>query len=940
MNKRLLSKILSATLIMLLCGISSIFAQNIPNIPTDPDVRIGKLSNGLTYYIRKDTLPKNRAFFYIAQKVGAIQEEPQQRGLAHFLEHMCFNGTKHFPGDALKQYLERIGVKFGENLNAYTAIDETVYNINNVPTTVPFAIDSCLLILHDWSHDLTLDPAEIDKERGVIHEEWRMRNNARQRIQEAMMPVIMAGSKYSDSMPIGSMDVVMNFKPQTLRDYYEKWYRPDLQGIVIVGDIDVNQVEAKIKKEFADITDKPNAAKRIYYSVPDNKEPIVFIGKDKELTSTDFTIFFKHSAVPDSDKSKLTYLIQGYAENIMSRMLNARYNEILQKSNPPFVGAGAEDSKFFVAKNNDAFTASVSCKEGEIEKGITAMLREVYRAKQFGFTATEYDRARTDYLAEIQSAYNDRNKQESESFINGYVRNFLDNEPIPSITQVYTIANQIFPKIPVSVINSLLPSFISDSDMVVVLDMPEKVGLAVPTKEQLLDYVNKAKSEKLTAYVDKVSNEPLMTVKPKAGRILSTVNAADGTTVMKLSNGAKVVIKKTDFKQDEINMTAVSKGGTSLYPDNEVLDAKNINDVIALGGLGKFSSTDLSKMLSGKIASVNAKVSAISESVSAGCAPKDLETMMQLIYLQYTSPRKDEAAFESYKTRLKAELKNSEMLPETAFQDTIVKAFYGNNPRAFRIKENMVDKINYDKILNMYKDRFKDAGNFTFYFVGNVNLDTIKPLIAQYIASLPTVPRKETYVPRMYMRKGIYTNNFIKEQETPKSTLLMVLSGKVPYTLKNALTADMLGQILDIVYTQTIREDAGAAYSVSVDGGATYYPESQASLEIYFPTDPSKRDLTMKLTIEGLEDLIKNGPSQKNLDKVKEFKLKKHAEDIKTNGYWMGIMLNEYMSGINSSKGYDDIVKSITTKDIQDFAAALYKQNNRITVSMTSPKKK
>lgn len=933
-------KILSFLFLVLFCCASFVQAQQAAStLPVDPSVRVGKLSNGLTYYIRHNALPENRAFFYIAQKVGAIQEEPQQRGLAHFLEHMCFNGTKHFPGNSMIQYLGKIGVKFGENLNAYTAVDETVYNIDNVPTTAAGAIDSCLLILHDWSNDLTLDPKEIDNERGVINEEWRMRNSAQQRLQEAMMPVILAGSKYADSMPIGTMDVVMHFKPQVLRDYYEKWYRPDLQGVVVVGDINVDEIEAKIKKVFADIPAQPKAAKRIYYPVPDNQTPIVFIGKDKEATNTTATIFFKHEAYPTEKKNEINYLVQDYIFDMINGMLNLRYGEMMQQPNPPFTGAGVDNGSFFVAKTKDAFTASVGCKESDITGGITAMLREVYRAKEFGFTQGEYDRFRADYLSHVESIYNDRDKQKSKSYVNACVRNFLDNNPMSSIEQNYQLYNALAPQIPLKAINETMKNLVTDNNMVVAFMAPEKAGLTLPSKEDLLSIVDKVKTEKLTAYVDKTKNEPLIVKKINSGKIVSTKkNPAMGTTEMMLSNGAKVIIKKTDFKKDEISMTALSKGGTSLFSDNEILDIKNIG-LATVGGLGRFNSVDLRKALSGKRASVDADISLSSEGVSASCSPKDLETMMQLVYLTFTSPRKDKNAFDSYKMRMKSALKNQEMEPNTAFQDTVTKCVYGNIPRTVRMKENMVDKINYDRIIEMYKDRFKDAGDFTFFFVGNVDADSLKPYLEEYIASLPGIGKKEEAKKMMFMRRGIITNEFVKPQETAKSDIMMLITGREKFNQRNNIMADILGQLMTMAYTKTIREDAGAAYSVGCNCELNRYPEETAALQISFSTAPEKKELAMRLSREGLENMIKNGPDAGNFKKVIEYKLKKHAELLKENSYWMSILTQQWLSGIDFSKNYEEVLKSITPKDIQNLASSIYKQNNRVTVTMTSNKK-
>ena len=847
------------------CSFQQVFAQQLPPVPVDPNVRIGKLDNGLTYYIRKNALPANRADFYIAQKVGSIQEEESQRGLAHFLEHMCFNGTTHFPGDALKQYLEHIGVKFGENLNAYTSVDETVYNISNVPVTMPGAIDSCLLILHDWSNDLTLDPKEIDKERGVINEEWRTRMSAMQRMQEKMLPQMFAGTKYATCFPIGTMDVVMNFKYQTLRDYYEKWYRPDLQGIVVVGDIDVDAVEAKIKTMFADIPAQPDAAERIYYPVNDNKEPIIIIEQDKEQPHIQVLVFNKHDATPDDQKGNMGYLVQNYATNLISSMLNARLNELTQTANPPFIYAGTFEGDFFVAKTKDAFTGVVVCKEGTVEDGIANLLREMERARQFGFTETEYNRARAEYLRQLESAYNERDKRKNE-----YVRHFLDKEPIPGIENEYAIINQIAPNIPVAALNQMMQALVTDTNQVVAIFGPEKEGIQMPTKDAVLQTLKDVKAEKLTAYVDKVSDEPLMAEKPQGGKIISEKeNPIFGTTELTLSNGVKVILKKTDFKADEIRMKGTSLGGSSLFPDSEIINIKSL-DAISAGGLGNFSAVDLEKVLAGKKASVNYGIGDKTENVTGSCSPKDLETMLQLTYLTFTAPRRDDDAFASYKNRNKAALQNQELNPNVAFGDSIQAAIYMHHPRAIRMKSDMIDKIDYDKLMEMYKDRYKDASDFTFIFVGNIDIAKDKDLIAEYLGALPAINRKETFRDtKLEMRKGTYKNEFIKQQETPKSSVFVVYNGKCKYNQKNNILMSMTSQILDLVYTEKVREEEGGTYGVYVGGSLSKYPKETALLQIIFDTAPDKKDKLMKIIFAEAENLAKAGPSDANLKKVR-----------------------------------------------------------------------
>lgn len=937
--KHLFRSLLAIALIVC-CNFQQALAQQQPPIPVDPNVRIGKLDNGLTYYLRKNNLPANRADFYIAQKVGSIQEEENQRGLAHFLEHMCFNGTTHFPGDALKQYLERIGVKFGENLNAYTSVDETVYNISNVPVNTPGAVDSCLLILHDWSNDLTLDPKEIDKERGVINEEWRTRMSAMQRFQEKLLPAMFAGTKYATCFPIGTMDVVMNFKPQTLRDYYEKWYRPDLQGIVVVGDIDVDAVEAQIKKLFADVPAQPNAAKREYYPVNDNKEPIVLIARDKEQPHIQAIVFNKHKATPASEKDKIGYLVENYATNLINNMLNARLNELLQEANPPYIYAGSYDGDFFVAKTKQAFTGIVVCKEDAVESGIATLLREMERARRFGFTESEYQRARAEYLRNLESAYNERDKRKNDEYINEYVRHFLDNEPIPGIENEYGIISQIAPSIPVEPLNMMMQTLVTDTNQVVAIFGPEKENLKMPTEDAIKKILHDVKAEELAPYVDKVSDEPLMKETPKGGKIISEQkDDVFGTTMLTLSNGVKVIIKKTDFKADEIIMKGVSLGGSSLFPDSEIININGL-DAVSVGGLGNFSTVDLEKILAGKRASVGYGIGDKTESVNGYCSPKDFETMMQLTYLTFTAPRRDDDAFASYKNRNKAAWLNQEMNPMTAFGDSVTYALRMGHPRTLRVKSDMVDKMDYDKILAMYQDRFKDASDFTFIFVGNVDIEEMKPLIAEYLGALPSINRKESFKDnKIEYRKGVYKNEFIREQETAKASNFVCFTGTCKYDLKNTILMDMTCQVMDLVYTEKVREDEGGTYSVYVGGNLSKYPKEIAGLQVIFDTAPSKREKLMKIIFAEIEHIAKEGPSETNLNKVKEFMLKKHTEDLKENSYWMG-SIDEYLfTGMNPVKDYEQMVNSITAKDIQKFADDLFKQKNEVEVSMISPEK-
>ena len=928
------------------CNFQLVSAQPMQTLPVDKNVRIGKLENGLTYYIRHNALPEKRVEFHIAQKVGSILEEPQQRGLAHFLEHMAFNGTKNFPGDetglGIVPWCETKGIKFGTNLNAYTSIDKTVYRISNVPTDNVSVVDSCLLILHDWSSAINLADKEIDKERGVIREEWRSRNSGMQRIMTNALPTMYPDSKYADCMPIGSLDVINNFPYQDIRDYYAKWYRPDLQGIMIVGDINVDEMEAKLKKVFADVKAPVHPANRIYYPVADNQEPLIFIGTDKEIETPSISFFFKSEAFPDSLKNTINYYGIQYMLSMGISMLNSRLAEIRQQADPPFTGASAGYGDFFVAKTKSAFGIDASSKIGGIELAMKTILEEAERARRFGFTETEYDRARANYLQRVESAYNEREKMKNDTYVNEYISNFLDNEPMPGIEYEYAMMNKLAPNIPVTAINQVMQQLITDNNQVVLLAGPEKEGLKYPTKEEITALLKQMKSFDLKPYEDKVSNEPLLKEEPKGGKIISE-KAGDiyGTTKLVLSNGVKVYIKPTDYKADQILMKGTSLGGSSQFADKEILNISQINGVALVGGIGNFNKVDLGKALAGKRASVGAGVSATTETVSGSCSPKDFETMMQLTYLTFTAPRKDNEAFESYKNRLKAELQNADANPMTAFSDTISYALYGNHPRSFSMKEEDVDKIDYDRVLEMYKDRFKDASDFTFIFVGNIKPEEVEPLIATYLGALPSVNRKETFRDNhIDMRQGDYKNIFSKKLETPKASVLVINNGKCAYTLKNQIMMSMLSQILNIMYTESVREKEGGTYGVSAFGSLTKYPKEKAVLQIYFDTDPAKRAKMTDIILNELNQFVDQGPSAENLNKVKEFMLKKYKENAKENSYWVNILGEYFWEGTDMNTGYTNTVNSITAKDLQEFTKALLEQNNRVEVSMTSEETK
>lgn len=927
------------TFVALFATVAMAFAQmQMPTIPLDPAVRKGTLPNGLTYYIQHNEWPEKRVDFYIAQKVGSMQEEDDQRGLAHFLEHMCFNGTTHFPGDNLKQYLERIGVKFGENLNAYTSVDETVYNVNNVNVEIPGAIDSCLLILHDWSHDLLLEDKEIDKERGVINEEWRMRSSAMMRMYEKALPELLKGSKYGHRLPIGTMDVVMNFPYKAIRDYYKKWYRPDLQALVIVGDIDVDDIENRIKTVFADIKAVENPAERIYFPVPSNKEPIFYLAKDKEQQRCMIDFSWKSDPMPEEMKSSVNYIIIQYALGAMSSMFNDRISEIIQKENPPFLSASFSYDKFIISKTMEAFSGGVTYKDNGQKEAVKALYREILRAKRHGFTITEFERFKTEYLAQLEAQYLHRDKITNTTYVDGYVRNFLDNEPSPSIEWTYQMMNQIVPNVPVDAVNEIIAQM-PDSNLVIGVFCPDKEDINYPTKEEILGYMAEVEAENIEPYKEEVNNDPLIANLGKPGKVKSIKNEQFGFKVITLSNGIKVHVKETDFSPNNISMQAVSWGGTAYYSNDEYLQAANAG-MVSIGGWGNFSAIDLGKKLAGVQASVSPSISSRTEGLGGSCVKKDFETMLQLTYLAFTAPRKDVEVFNSTMQRQKQALANQELNPMTAFSDTVASVVYNNNVRAKRTKLEDIDKIDYDRVIEIYKERFADANDFEFYLVGDFNTDSIAPLLAKYLGALPVLKSKENQKSiDLIVNKGKIKNVFEKEMETPNSVTVFIYTAPMEMTMRNNIVVDMLEQSMDMLYTETVREDEGGAYGVPVSAGIQDYPEKTASVQIQLPTSPDKRERMAQIVYAGVDDICNNGPKQENVDKIKEYMHRSHAESLKKNGYWMNQIMNWTRFGKNYVDGYDEMIDSITVQDIQEAAKTIFRSGNCIEVGITSPAK-
>ena len=895
----------------------------------DANVRYGVLENGLTYYIRHNETPQNRAEFHIAQRVGSVLEEENQRGLAHFLEHMAFNGTGNFPGKNMLNYLEQNGIKFGVDINAYTGLDETVYRVSNVPTTNPGLVDSCLLVLHDWSCDILLQEAEIDSERGVIHEEWRQRNNAQWRIMEKVIPVMFQGSQYANRLPIGTMEVVMNFPYQDLRDYYEKWYRPDNQAIIVIGDINVDQMEARVKELFGKIEMPANPAERIYFEVPNNEVPIYVVGSDVEATSTDVDIYFKHDPLPREYKGTMIGVVQNYIESVASIMLRNRYSEICQKPNSPFLYAYGYDGKYFgLSATKDAFTLSAGVEEGKVIDGLKGLIREAERAGRYGFTASEYERAMADHLSQLENAYNERNNRRNIQYANEYIRHYIDGGYIPGIELEFQLIKGMAPQIPVEAVNQYIAEAITDNNIVVSVTGPEKEGVVYPTTEEVLAAIKEVKEEAIEAYVDEVSNEPLIAEELTPGRVIAELDGIiPGTTEWILSNGVRVILKKTDFKDDEIIMNANSKGGKLLYGVEDLSTLKVFPYLYESGGLGNFSSTALRKALAGKNVRVGMSLGNYSEGVSGYSSVKDLETMLQLVHLSFTNIRKDQEVYDVNKNQYQSMYANNASDPKYIFNDSLLNTLY-NTPMVGMLKVEDFANADYDRMLAIAKERTANAADFTFNFVGSFDPEVLRPLVEKYIGSLPASSERETINPTALTRKGTVNNHFSLPMENPAASVYVIYSGHSKYNIRKDILMDMFSQIMDIVYTETIREQEGGTYGVGTSGSIGNW-DDEWMFFFGFDTNVEKQEYLTRRAQEELMKVVNNGVREADFNKVKEYMLKEYSNNIRENSYWSQV-LTQHVFDNNIEVGYKQALETITMDELNNFLRTIFHNNDNV----------
>ena len=915
-------------LLALCCLISGISLFAYTHIPADSAVVKGVLPNGLTYYIRHNDYIPNRAAFHIAQKVGSIQEKPEQRALAHFLEHMAFNGTKHYPDKALINYLETIGVQFGGNLNAYTAVAETVDMITDVPTERTATVDSCLLILRDWSDGILLEGEAIDQERGVIEEEWRTRNNPLMRQLEEALPIMYAGDKYSDCMPIGNIDVIRNFSHDTLRDYYRTWYRPDLQGIVVVGDIDVQKTEETIKALFSDAKVPESAPERIYYPVSDYKEPSIVISDDKEMPYTMISVFQKVETLPDSLGDTEEAMREYLMSSLVASMLDDRLSEITKQEQPPFAYAGASYSYFLVSKRQQSFEITARASTAGAEVAFKRVMAEVERMRRFGFTESELERAKSSFLALSEQIYNHRNQHDNDYYVQNYIYNFLNGEKMPSADTEFELTKLLLSQITVADINALVNSWNTNNTLIWFLGSDKN---ELPTEEIVKNELAQLPNMELTAYEDVSLPKSIIPeeVAPQAGKILKKKSLKNGTIEYKLSNGVEVYFKQTDFKDDEILLSAKSFGGMTMADSANLINARMADDLYLLGGIGTMNKIQLDKFLSDKRTSLGASIGDYTESLDGYASKKDVDYLFQLLYVHFTTIKSDNAAYNSFVERFISECKDRDKNPYVATLDSINKVVYANNILKRRLKAEDVKDIDYAKSLFFFKERFSNAADFKFTIVGSIDEQTLEALLEKYVASLPASAKREKVKRTEPMAiSGEKNIRFNKQMQVPATVAYIHNFVKVKSSAER-LSYDMLDEILDLVYTEKVREEQGGTYGVGTYVGVEKHPTNYAEMVIQFSTDASKVDTLLPIVYAEFAKIAKEGPREADIQKVKEHRRKSFADIQKDNYYWVDRLQNIQLYGKDAGATYLKRLDKVSAKDIQKAAKTLLNSKNQ-----------
>ena len=889
-------------------------------LPVDPRLRIGTLPNGLRYYIRVNQQPAKRAELRLVVNAGSVLESDSQLGLAHFLEHTAFNGTTHFAGNDLVRYLQSIGVRFGADLNAYTAFDETVY-ILPVPTDTASIVESAFTILEDWAHGQIFDSAEVVAERGVVHEEWRGRNGAGNRMLAQWLPIAFQNSLYAKRLPIGTEASIMSATPARLRQFYRDWYRPELMAVIAVGDFDPAAIEAQITRHFSGIPRNTSAPRRESARVPDNAEPLIAIARDKEAVATNVSLIFK---LPRPSTVSVADYRRDLAGQLYLQMLNARLGEITQRPDAPFLTASAARNGF-LARDLKPFSLDAQVKEGGVEAGIEALLIEARRVDKMGFLQSELDRARTSLLRAYEHAYIERDKTLSSSLAGEYIRNYLEAEPVPGIEYEYRLAQQLLPTIALADVNGLAASWITDTNRVVVVQAPDKPGSPLPAAKDIAAAFARVERGSIAAYSESVSDDALIDPMPTAGKIVGARTIAGaGVTEWKLSNGARVLIKPTDFKADEILMTAYSPGGLSQASNSDFMSAALASQVVSLGGLGKFNRVELGKKMAGKAISLGASITETTEGFNGGASPRDLETLLQLMYLNFTAPRLDTGAFSAFRNRAMPSIANRGSSPDEVFKDTIQVTMAQHDPRARPITPATFAEVDPQRSLSFFRSRFGDAGDFTFVFVGNVDTTALRPLVERYLASLSSTGRVESVkVTGRGPPSGVTQRTVRKGIESKAGTLIAFL-GPCTYSPQTRFEIRALADVLQLKLVDELREKLGGTYSPSVRASCSRVPRAEYAIQVEFGSSPESVETLSKATLAVIDGLKTIGPSPADVEKVKEQQIRERQTNLRQNAYWLGNISGRDQAGEDLAgllAPYDEMVRMLTAAQIK--AAAI-----------------
>ena len=907
-------------------------------LPVDPAVITGTLDNGIRYYIRENRRPENRAELRLVVNAGSILEDDDQQGIAHFVEHMGFNGSEHFHKQELVGFLESIGMRFGPDINAYTSFDETVYMLQ-VPTDSTELLDKGFLVLEDWAHGLSFEDDEIDKERGVVIEEWRLGRGADTRMMYKQLPIIFKNSRYAERLPIGKIDILENFDHSVPRRFYHDWYRPDLMAVIAVGDFDTNHIKNLINKHFGRIPAPQKERERKYYPVPGHEETLYAIASDPEATRSTISLYYK---IPVRIDTIVSAYRQQIVEGLFHAMLNQRFHELAQQEDPPFIYGYSFKSR--MVRTSDIYGLSAMVKDNGILRGLETLLTEARRVQQYGFTASELERIKKSVLRGMKRAYEERDKTDSRRFASEYIRNFLQDEPIPGIEYEYALHKQFIPGIKLEEVNALVKEWITDKNRVFVVNSPEKEGVVIPTPQDLQQVMQKVEAAEVTAYVDNALDKPLIEKTPTPGRVVDEKNDAQlGTTEWLLSNGARVIIKTTDFKNDEVLFSATSPGGYSHVADNDLIPAKTAAGIIAEGGLGSFSLIQLQKLMSGKIARVRPYISRYSEGFSGIASPEDMELLLQQVYLYFTGIRKDSAAFASYQSKMEGYYQNMSLNPETAFRDSLDVVMTGHRPRFKPFDLQSVRQMDLEKSYRIFKERFADAGDFLFLFVGNITPEQLKPLAETYLASLPATGSNETWANDIYPLPEKIVDKAVKKGVEPKSLVTIKYFGPFEWNLKNRAIVSTMTDMLRIKLRERLREDKSGTYFVRASSSFPHYPEERYIITISFGCSPDRVDeLTTEVfsQIDSLRQFAGSGKYESYLQKVREINLRSLETNLKENRWWLGQLefYNFHQLDTHKMLEIEQRIKERNLNEIKRAAETYFNENRYVRVYLVPEK--